>query len=103
MKLISKNELKEGKKYYFIDRYEHREYIGIITDTSNDRNKNFNINILDSYDPRTNKIPHIGYRFIIFEFLNIYEVVLIAKKRIEQRTFDIIMNNLIPGFNIKYL
>lgn len=100
MKDVSRDEIKKGAKYYIVNKYEYREYIGIVIDV---HNRNFTINILDSYDPFTKKVPHIGLRYMISEFLLIYEMVPEGQRNIETKAFNAIMNDLIPGFNINYL
>ena len=100
MNKIDRNKLKKGKKYLIVDKYENREYIGIITVLFE---QNCMINILTSYDYSQMRIPHIGNRFIIAKLYWFYEMVPEAQRQLEIKSFDIVMNDLIPGFNIKYL
>jgi len=97
---VSHNELKKGTKYYFVEKYDQREYIGMITVVLQ---RNFMVKVITSYDPYTQGVPHIGTRYMISDFMNVFEVVPTYQRRMEQKAFHQIMIDLIPGFNLNYL
>ena len=100
IKAISSDELKGGTKYYFVNKYESREYIGVVTEVMN---RNFMVRVYNSYDPYRYGVPHMGLRCMISDFMDIYEMVPVAQRNMESRAFHTIMNDLIPGFNVNYL